>query len=78
MSVSKWAAVVSILVLSLIDSTSAQAVDLPPGFAEEVLVRNPDGVHGPFLIAQRIEVQTQLLNRAMRIVLETLASRRRT
>lgn len=40
MSVSKWAAVVSILVLSLIDSTSAQAVDLPPGFAEEVLVRN--------------------------------------
>ena len=29
------------------------------------------------LIAQRIEVQTQQLNRAMRIVLETLASRRR-
>jgi hypothetical protein len=29
------------------------------------------------MIAQRIEVQTQQLNRAMRIVLETLASRRR-
>jgi len=29
------------------------------------------------MIAQRIEVQTQRLNRAMRIVLDALASRRR-
>jgi len=29
------------------------------------------------LLAQRIEVQTQQLNRAMRIVIETMASRRR-